>query len=123
MVTSLALAATFTGGTTEGARAGGNEMMFHEPNATRNGVMAALLARENVRGSETALELDAGFYNAFTGNNQGRLSYVFSGPPETSVATVAEDLGQRWEIMHVTPKIYQTAGYNCPVIELMTQIR
>ena len=123
VVTSLALAATFTGGTTEGARAGGNEMMFHEPNATRNGVMAALLARENVRGSETALEGDAGFYNAFTGNNQGRLSYVFSGPPETSVATVAEDLGQRWEIMHVTPKIYQTAGYNCPVIELMTQIR
>jgi hypothetical protein len=36
--------------------------MFHEPNATRNGIMAALLARENVRGSETALEGDAGFY-------------------------------------------------------------
>ena len=25
--------------------------------------------------------------------------------------------------MHVTPKIYPTAGYNCPVIELMTQLR
>ena len=123
VVTSLALAATFAGGTTEGPRAGGNEMMFHEPNATRNGVMAALLARENVKGSETSLEGDAGFYNAFTGNNQGKLSYVFSGPPETSIAAVAEELGQRWEIMHVTPKIYQTAGYNCPVIELMTQIR
>ena len=123
VVTSLALAATFTGGTTEGARAGGNEMMFHEPNSTRSGVTAALLARENVKGSEYALEGDAGFYHAFTGNNQGKLSYVFTGPLETSVAAVAEDLGQRWEIMHVTPKIYQTAGYNCPVIELMTQIR
>lgn len=123
VVTAIALAATFTGGTTEGPRAGGNEMMFHEPNSTRSGVTAALLARENVKGSEYALEGDAGFYNAFTGNNQGKLSYVFTGVLETSLATVAEDLGRRWEIMHVTPKIYQTAGYNCPVIELMTQIR
>jgi len=122
-VTSLALAATFAGGTTEGPRAGGGEMMFHEPNATRNGVMAALLARENIQGSETSLEGDAGFYNAFTGNNQGRLSYVFAGPQETSISAVADDLGQRWEIMHITPKIYQTAGYNCPVIDLLTRIR
>ena len=123
LVTTLALACTFTGGTTEGARAGGREMMFHEPNATRNGVMAALLAREDVAGSEYALEGDAGFYNAFTGNNQGELTYVFQGPLQTSVDDVAADLGSRWELMHVTPKIYQTAGYNCPVIELITQIR
>ena len=25
--------------------------------------------------------------------------------------------------MHVVPKLYPTAGYNCPVIELMTEIR
>ena len=50
MVTALALACTFTGGTNEGPRSGGREMMFHEPNATRNGIMAALLARENLRG-------------------------------------------------------------------------
>ena len=123
LVTALALACTFTGGTTEGPRSGGGEMMFHEPNATRNGVMAALLARENVRGSELALEGDAGFYNAFTGNNQGQLSYVFMGPNQTSVADVPADLGHRWELMHVTPKMYPTAGYNCPVIDLMTQIR
>ncbi|MCH8226047.1 MAG: MmgE/PrpD family protein [Chloroflexi bacterium] len=123
LVTALALACTFTGGTTEGARSGGREMMFHEPNATRNGVMAALLAREDVAGSEFALEGDAGFYNAFTGNNRGELSYVFQGPLQTSIEDVAADLGSRWELMHVTPKIYQTAGYNCPVIELMTQIR
>ncbi|MCH7606222.1 MAG: MmgE/PrpD family protein, partial [Chloroflexi bacterium] len=114
---------TFTGGTTEGARAGGQEMMYHEPNATRNGIMAALLAQENVRGSETALEGDAGFYNAFTGNNRGELSYVFQGPQQTELPHVTADLGSRWELLHVTPKIYQTAGYNCPVIDLMTQIR
>ena len=123
MVTALALACTFTGGTGEGPRVGGQEMMYHEPNATRNGIMAALLAREEIRGSETSLEGPAGFYNAFMGNNLGELSYVFLGPDKTSLSDVVADLGSRWELLHVTPKIYQTAGYNCPVIDLMTQIR
>ena len=60
LVTAIALACTFAAGTTEGARSGGREMLFHEPNATRNGIMAALLAREQLRGSETALEGAAG---------------------------------------------------------------
>lgn len=123
LVTALALACTFTGGTNEGPRSGGQEMMYHEPNAVRNGIMAALLAREDVRGSETALEGDAGFFHAFTGNNKGRLTYTFQGPPRTEPADVVAGLGSRWELMHVTPKLYPTAGYNCPVIELMAQLR
>ncbi len=123
MVTALALACTFTAGTNEGPRSGGREMMFHEPQATRSGIMAALLARENVQGSEMSLEGDAGFYNAFTGNNRGELSYVFQGPHQVSFDPVVAELGDRWELMHVVPKIYPTAGYNCPVIELMTDIR
>lgn len=123
LVTALALACTFAAGTNEGPRSGGREMMFHEPNATRNGIMAALLARENVRGSETSLEGDAGFYNAFTGNNRGELSYVFFGPDRVSLDSVVAGLGSRWETMHVVPKIYPTAGYNCPVIDLMTDMR
>jgi len=74
-------------------------------------------------GSEESLEGEAGFYNAFTGNNRGELSYVFQGSNRTDMANVVADLGTRWEVLHVTPKIYQTAGYNCPVIDLMTQIR
>ena len=129
-VTALALACTFTGGTTEGPRVSGREMLYHEPNATRSGIMAALLARENLRGSETCLEGDAGFYNAFVGNNRGELSYTFSanppgdcGPGTTDLAATVEGLGDRWELMHITPKIYPTAGYNCPVIELTTRMR
>ncbi len=123
LVTAIALACTFTGGTTEGPRSGGREMLFHEPNATRNGIMAALLAREQLKGSETALEGDAGFYNAFTGNNRGDLSYVFDGDQHVPLEGVVADLGQRWELLHVTPKLYPTAGYNCPVIELMSDMR
>ena len=122
MVTALALACTFAAGTNEGPRSGGREMLFHEPNATRNGIMAALLAREGLRGSETALEGEAGFYHALTGNNRGELAYTFTGPLQASLADVVADLGSQWELMHVTPKIYPTAGYNCPVIELMTQM-
>ncbi len=123
LVTALALACTFTAGTNEGPRSGGREMMFHEPNATRNGIMAALLSREEVRGSETSLEGEAGFYNAFVGNNRGELSYVFQGPHQVAVEEVVSELGTRWELMHVVPKIYPTAGYNCPVIDLMTDMR
>ena len=123
MVTALALAATFAAGTNEGPRSGGREMMFHEPHATRSGIMAALLAREDVRGSELALEGPAGFYNAFTGNNRGELSYVFTGPQQVDFAPVAADLGSRWELLHTVLKMYPTAGYNCPVIDLMTDIR
>ena len=129
-VTALALACTFTGGTTEGPRVSGREMLYHEPNATRSGIMAALLARENLRGSETCLEGDAGFYNGFVGNNRGELSYTFSsnppgdgGPGTTDLAQTVEGLGDRWELLHITPKIYPTAGYNCPVIELTTRMR
>ena len=123
MVTALALAATFAAGTNEGPRSGGREMMFHEPQAARSGIMAALLAREDVPGSELALEGPAGFYNAFTGNNRGELSYVFTGPRQVDFAPVAADLGSRWELLHTALKIYPTAGYNCPVIDLMTDIR
>ena len=123
MVTAIALACTFTAGTNEGPRSGGREMMFHEPQSTRSGIMAALLAREDVRGSEEALEGPAGFYNAFTGNNRGELSYVFTGPQQVDFGPVTAGLGQRWELLHTVLKMYPTAGYNCPIIDLMTDIR
>ncbi len=126
LVTALALACTFAGGTTEGPRVSGREMMYHEPQATRSGIMAALLARENLKGSESCLEGAAGFYNAFTGNNRGQLTYTFragSDSNTTDLAQTVQGLGSRWELLHVTPKIYPTAGYNCPVIELTTQVR
>ena len=128
IVTALALACTFAAGTTEGPRVSGREMMFHEPQATRAGITAGLLAKENLHGSETCLEGDAGFYNAFTGNNRGELIYPFTcqpgdPPPTADIAQTIEGLGSRWELLHVTPKVYPTAGYNCPVIELTTRAR
>lgn len=98
-------------------------MMYHKPQATRIGIMTALLAKENLKGSETCLEGQSGFYNAFTDNNRGELTYTFGGPNSTDLAHTVKGLGSRWELLHVTPKVYPTAGYNCPVIELTTQAR
>ena len=123
LTSAIALAATFAGGTLEGPSTDGQEMKFHEPNACRNGIVAGLLARHGLRGAELSLEGDAGFYHAFTGNNQGNLSYVFQGATTTDIAKVTEALGERYELLEVTPKIYPTAGFNNPVIELMAQLR
>jgi hypothetical protein len=86
--------------------------------------MASSLGRTCARlGSETALAWDAGFYNAFTGNNRGELCYVFTGLQQTALEAVVADLGTGWELLHVTPKFYPRAGYDCPVIDLMAQLR
>jgi len=123
LVTTIALACSYAGGINEGPRSGGRETRFQEPNASRNGIMASLISRENIRGSEASLEGDAGFYYAFVGDNHGHLSYVFSGSKMTSLDSVTSNLGSHWELMNVKLKIYPTAGYNCPVIDLMAELR
>ena len=123
LVSAIALAATFAGGTVEGARVGGQETQYHDANATRNGVMAALIAKRDVRGSETALEGDAGFYYAFTGNNRGDLTYTFSGPDTVDIAQCTEGLGTRYDLLEVIPKIYPGKGPDNPVIELMVELK
>ena len=123
MANAISLAATFSGGTGEGGRTEGQEATIHESNAAVNGITAALLAKDGVRGADLALEGDAGFYNAFTGNNRGELSYAFEGPLTTDVEAVGNGLGERYLLMDVTPKIYPTAGYNQPVIELMARLK
>ncbi len=123
LVAAIALAATFAGGALEGARVRGQETQYHDANATRNGVMAALLAQGDIRGSETALEGDTGFYNAFIGNNGGELAYVFTGPSTVDMAQVTDGLGERYEFLNVIPKIYPGKGPDNPVIELMAELR
>ena len=62
-------------------------------------------------------------YNAFTGNNQGKLSHVFTGPKETSLDLIVEDLGSHYEMINVTFKPYPTPGYNNPVVDLMASLK
>ena len=47
----------------------------------------------------------------------------FTGPNKVDFTPVTDGLGSRWELLHTVLKMYPTAGYNCPVIDLMSDIR
>ena len=126
-MSAIALAASFAGSLIEGQRTGVMDADFAEAQAARNGMWAATLAAQGFAGAPTALEGDGGFYNAFTGNNKGDLSYTFTGPPKARFEDVVADLGKHWEVLDVKFKIYPTPGFNQPVVwltaELMAQHR
>jgi 2-methylcitrate dehydratase PrpD len=125
LVSTIALAANFAAGLNEGPRSGGNENSIHEPQAARNGVFAALIAREgHVKGAELTLEGDAGFFNAFTGNNRGELSYSFrEGVTRADMFATAEGLGREWKLLTAMFRMYPMAGYNQPVVDLVAEMK
>ncbi len=124
LASAIALAANFASGLNEGPRTGGNEMSIHEPQAARNGVFAGVMARAgHVKGSETSIEGEAGFYNAFTGNNKGDLRYAFGGPLRTDLALITEGLGRQYKFLTAMFRMYACAGYNQPVINLMAEMK
>lgn len=124
LLTAIALATHFASGLNEGPRVGTNELLIHEPQATRNGVFAAMMARAgHIKGAESCIEGQAGFYNAFTGSHTGQLSYSFTGRQYVDMATITSDLGQRYKLLDFMFRMYPCPGYNQPVIELMRQLQ
>ena len=121
-VSAIALAASFAGSLIEGQRTGARDADFAEAQASRSGLWAAALAAEGFEGAPTALEGEGGFYNAFTGNHRGELSYSFTGPLQADLGAIVADLGRRWEFLDVKFKIYPTPGFNQPVIWLAHDI-
>jgi 2-methylcitrate dehydratase PrpD len=124
LVSTIALAANFASGLNEGPRTGSGEMAIHEPQAARNGVFAGVVAREgNIKGAETAIEGEAGFYNAFAGNSRGDLSFAFTGPLRTEISSVTARLGSEFKLLTVMFRMYPVAGYNQPAIDLMAEMK
>ena len=119
---AIALAASFAGGLIEGQRTGSRDSHFAEAQAARTGIWAATLAAQGFEGPATALEGDGGFYNAFTGNNTGDLSYAFTGPLKAGLENIVAGLGEHWEVLDVKFKIYPTPGFNQPVVWLASDM-
>ena len=94
MNSTIALCASLASGNLEGARSGGRAL--REGAAVRNAMLAVALARQGHVGGETVLEGDAGFYHAYVGNNQGKLTYSFVGDTHASLDRITEKLGQEW---------------------------
>ena len=100
----------------EGGRSGGRSL--REGGAVRNALLAVALAKQGMRGGETVLEGDAGFYHSYTGNNRGKLTHAFEGPKQTDLEWIAEDLGKRWRFLETLYRIHSTAGFNIAHIDV-----
>jgi len=125
MMSAIAIGANSAAGLFESGRgAGGGETAFHDPNAARAGTFAAMVAREgHIKGSELVIEGEAGFLNAFTGNNRGDLTYMFEEPRHVDVSKIPAGLGKEWKLLNIMYRMYNTGGYNHPVINLLAELR
>ena len=117
---AIALCVHLAAGNLEGPRGGGRAL--REGAAVRNAMLAVALAQQGHVGGETVLEGDAGFYHAYAGNNQGRLTYSFVGATQTSLDKITTGLGQDWMFLETLYRIYSTAGYNIAHVDVTAQL-
>jgi len=117
---TIALCASLAAGNLEGARSGGRAL--REGAAVRNAMLAVALAQRGHVGGETVLEGDAGFYHAYAGNNQGRLTYSFVGDTQASLDKITAALGKDWMFLETLYRIYFTAGYNIAHVDVTAKL-
>ena len=117
---TIALCVHLAAGNLEGPRNGGRAL--REGAAVRNAMLAVSLAQMGQVGGDTTLEGDAGFYHAYTGNNQGKLTYSFVGDTQTSLDVITNGLGQDWMFLDTLYRIYSTAGYNIAHVDVTAQL-
>jgi len=104
--------------------AGGNleSAALREGAAVRNALLAVALAKQGHRGGEKALEGNAGFYYAYAGNNQGKLTYSFTGDTQTSLDKITANLGAEWMFLETLYRIYSVSGYNIAHIDVTAKL-
>ena len=117
---TVALCASLASGNLEGPRSGGQAL--REGGAVRNALLAVALAERGHAGGETVLEGEAGFYHAYTGNIEGRLTYSFTGDTRTSLGEITEGLGEEWLFLETLFRIYSTSGYNLAHIDVTASL-
>jgi 2-methylcitrate dehydratase PrpD len=113
---ALAQCVNLAAGNLEGGRSGGRSV--REGAAVRNALLAVGLARQGIPGGETVFEGEAGFYFAYAGNREGRLSHSFTGQRNADLAAITEKLGEQWMFLETLYRIYSTAGYNIAHVDV-----
>ncbi|MBI4308521.1 MAG: MmgE/PrpD family protein [Chloroflexi bacterium] len=99
-VNAIGTAATLASGTSEAQRLGGEEGGTQEAFAAQNGLYAAFLAQSGFQSPESALDGESGFYAAFLGKTR------------LDTPSIVENLGERWELMHICSKWIPAIGFN-----------
>jgi 2-methylcitrate dehydratase PrpD len=113
---TLAQCVNLAAGNLEGGRSGGRSV--REGAAVRNALLAVGLARQGIPGGETVFEGEAGFYFAYAGNREGRLSHSFAGQRNADFTAITEKLGEHWVFLETLYRIYSTAGYNIAHVDV-----
>lgn len=113
---AIAQCVNLASGNLEGGRSGGRAL--REGGAVRNALLAVAMARQGAPGGETVLEGDAGFYHAYTGNNDGRLTYSYTADNKTELGKITKNLGSDWMFLETLYRIYSTAGYNIAHVDV-----
>ena len=117
---AMAQCVNLASGNLEGARGGGRAM--REGAAVRNALLAVALGRQGGRSADALFEGPAGFYHAYAGSCDGRLTYSFTGELHAPLARIAEGLGEEWRMLETLLRIYSTPGYNIGHIEVAAEL-
>ena len=110
---AMGLAASLASGLKENF--GSMTKPYHAGHAARNGVLAALLAREGLTASESALD-----------GKQGFLVATGTAPvPAAALATALDGLGQRWHVLEtgVAVKPYPSCALTHSAIDALLDLR
>ena len=105
LTNAFGYAANLSSGFAECWIAGTMEGKFHMGIASRNGIMAAFLAKEGATAAENSLEGKSGFYQAFAGT-----------APDLN--TLTTELGKKFLIMEAKCKAYPVCGLQQVPVDL-----
>lgn len=110
-INAIGFAAAFASGTLECFAAGTMEWRFEVGVASREGIMASLIAKQGGKAARTAIEGKTGFLNAFANTTE-------------MAERIVAFLGQKWEIMNAGFKPYPVCAFNqTPVIAMLGLVK
>ncbi len=87
-------------------------------------MLAVALAKQGrVAGGEAVLEGPAGFYHAYAGNNNGDLTYSFTGDIHTWLDKLTVRSGEEeWLLLETLYRIYSGTGYNIAHVDVTAKL-
>lgn len=98
VATAIGIAGSLTSGSTEFSASGAWTKRLHAGQSSRNGMLAAYLAREGFTGPHTAIEGDRGFL------------YAYMGEGNYDASKITVDLGEDWALRHMMYKPFACSG-------------
>ncbi|MBN8959353.1 MAG: MmgE/PrpD family protein [Rhizobiales bacterium] len=108
LLNAFGIAGSYAGGTIEFLEAGSDTKRYHVAKAAQGGIVSAHLAKRGMTGPKTIFEGNFGVLKAYSGSNDA--------------ARLAEELGQRFDILQTSFKKYPFCDGNAAPLEAAIQI-